>query len=99
MEGAVARQFRIGGEFNRGAKQKRDGQPGIGYFRASSSVLCAVEDCAILSPLLRKTLLALRQALATGVLPKSLREMEAFAGGTDSQLLLTATFSGFPAHA
>ncbi len=72
---------------------------GIGYFRASSSVLCAVEDCAILSPLLRKTLLALRQALATGVLPKSLREMEAFAGGTDSQLLLTATFSGFPAHA
>ena len=38
----------------------------IGYFRASSTALCAVEDCQILSPLLLKTLLALRAALAAG---------------------------------
>src|SRR5277367_3567289 len=31
----------------------------IGYFRAQSSALCAVDDCAILSPLLLKTLMAL----------------------------------------
>jgi len=74
-------------------------QLGIGYFRANSSALCAVENCAIVSPLLLKTLLSLRAALAAGILPKNLREIEAVAGGNDSQLLLTATFSGFPAHA
>jgi 23S rRNA (uracil1939-C5)-methyltransferase len=72
---------------------------GIGYFRANSSALCVVDDCSIISPLLLKTLLALHRALAAGALPKSLREIEAFAGGTDSRLLLTATFSGFPVHA
>jgi 23S rRNA (uracil1939-C5)-methyltransferase len=72
---------------------------GIGYFRANSSALCAVEDCPILSPLLLKALLALREALAAGALPKNVREIEAFAGANDSQLLVTATFSGFPSHA
>jgi 23S rRNA (uracil1939-C5)-methyltransferase len=78
----------------------------IGYFRASSTALCAVEDCAILSPLLLKTLLALREALATGVLPRELREIEAFSneGSGDlstlanAKLLLTATFAGFPSR-
>lgn len=68
----------------------------IGYFRANSSALCAVEDCAILAPLLLKTLFAVRDALVAGRLPKTLREIEAFAGADDSRLLLTATFSGFP---
>jgi 23S rRNA (uracil1939-C5)-methyltransferase len=72
---------------------------GIGYFRASSTALCAVDDCAILSPLLLKTLLALRGALAAGQLPRELREIEAFAGANDSKLLVTATFAGFPSHA
>src|SRR5271154_6575758 len=72
---------------------------GIGYFRAGSTALCEVEDCAILSPLLLKTLLALRKALAEETLPHQLREIEAFAGANDSKLLLTATFAGFPAHA
>jgi 23S rRNA (uracil1939-C5)-methyltransferase len=71
----------------------------IGYFRASSTALCAVEDCAILSPLLLKTLLALRNAAREGVLPRGLREVEAFAGANDSKLLLTATFAGFPSLA
>jgi 23S rRNA (uracil1939-C5)-methyltransferase len=72
---------------------------GIGYFRGSSTALCAVEDCAILSPLLLKTLLALRGVLAAGKLPQGLREIEAFADASDSQLLLTATFAKFPSRA
>jgi 23S rRNA (uracil1939-C5)-methyltransferase len=75
------------------------GGMGVGYFRANSTALCAVEDCAILSPLLLKTLLALRAGAAAGMLPRELREIEAFAGGNDSKLLVTATFSGFPARA
>ncbi len=76
-----------------------DGAGGIGYFRAGSTALCAVQDCAILSPLLLKSLLALRDAAANGLLPRELREIEAFAGANDTQLLLTATFAGFPKQA
>ena len=75
------------------------GGMGIGYFRANSTALCAVEDCSILSPLLLKSLLALRAAAAGGMLPRELREIEAFAGANDSKLLVTATFAGFPAGA
>ncbi len=81
------------------AREPGDASIGIGYFRSGSSALCAVEDCPIVSPLLLKTLLAFRRALATGALPGTLREIEAFAGGNDSQLLLTATFSGLPSRA
>ncbi|HUA02216.1 MAG TPA: 23S rRNA (uracil(1939)-C(5))-methyltransferase RlmD [Candidatus Aquilonibacter sp.] len=72
---------------------------GIGYFRASSMALCDVEDCQILSPLLLKTLLGLRGALAAGRLPDELREIEAFAGANDSKLLVTITFARFPKKA
>jgi 23S rRNA (uracil1939-C5)-methyltransferase len=75
------------------------GGTGIGYFRANSTALCAVEDCSILSPLLLKTLLGLRAAAAAGALPRELREIEAFAGAGDSKLLVTATFAGFPSRA
>jgi 23S rRNA (uracil1939-C5)-methyltransferase len=75
------------------------GGMGIGYFRANSTALCAVEDCSILSPLLLKTLLALRGAAAASALPQQLREIEAFAGANDSKLLLTASFAGFPPRA
>jgi len=71
----------------------------IGYFRANSTAFCAVEDCAVLSPLLLKSLLALRSALAEADLPAELRELEAFAGANDSKLLLTASFSRFPSRA
>jgi len=69
---------------------------GIGYFRANSTILCPVEECAILSPLLVKTLVALRSALSEKAIPSELREIEVFAGGNDTQLLLTAKFAGFP---
>ena len=72
---------------------------GIGYFRANSTALCAVEDCSIISPLLLKTLLSLRTALAEGALPRGLREIEAFVDAADARLLLTVTFAGFPSRA
>jgi 23S rRNA (uracil1939-C5)-methyltransferase len=68
----------------------------IGYFGASSSALCAAEECPILSPLLEKTLAALRGALAEGALPITLREIEAFANHDDTKLLLNASFAGMP---
>ncbi len=88
------------------AADKASAKLDIGYFRANSTALCAVEDCAILSPLLLKTLLALREALAAGLLPRELREIEVFSnesGGetatpSDSRLLLTANFAGFPSR-
>ena len=72
---------------------------GIGYFRANSTALCAVEDCSIISPLLLKTLLSLRAALAAGNLPRGLREIEAFVDAADAKVMLTATFAGFPSRA
>ena len=76
-----------------------DATNGIGYYRANTTALCPVEECAILSPLLAKTLLALRVGLAAGEWPRGLREIEALAGAGDAKLLLTATFAGFPARA
>ncbi len=78
---------------------ERSDKPAIGYFCANSTALCAVEDCSIISPLLLKTLLALREALAAGALPRGLREIEAFVDAADTSLLLTATFVGFPSRA
>jgi 23S rRNA (uracil1939-C5)-methyltransferase len=90
-----------GGNGGTSEAQGATGEPAleIGYFRANSTALCTVEDCTILSPLLLKTLLSLREALAAGVFPRSLREVEAFADSSDSKLLLTATFAGFPSRA
>jgi 23S rRNA (uracil1939-C5)-methyltransferase len=72
---------------------------GLGYFQKNSTSLCAVEECSVLSPLLERSLRALRQAVATGELPRTLREIEAFVNASDSAILLTATFSGFPSRA
>ena len=83
--------------------KKEDARLAIGYFRANSTALCAVEDCAILSPSLLSALLALRQALGQGKLPLALREIEVFAAeaiaANPAKLLMTATFAGFPSRA
>src|SRR5580704_11465249 len=75
----------------------------IGYFRANSTALCAVHDCQILAPPLLKAMLAIREAAAASLLPKTLREIEAFAApGVDGgapKVQLTATFAGFPSQA
>jgi 23S rRNA (uracil1939-C5)-methyltransferase len=69
-----------------------DAPPAIGYFEAGSSALCAVEECAVLSPRLAETLAALRGMLGRGLLG-ALVEIEAFADAEDRQMLLTASFS------
>jgi 23S rRNA (uracil1939-C5)-methyltransferase len=78
------------------ASRSNEARLGVGYFRANSTALCRVEDCSILSPLLLKTLVSLRDAAAAGALPQPLREIEAFADSHDAKLLATATFAGLP---
>jgi 23S rRNA (uracil1939-C5)-methyltransferase len=86
----------------KGAK-KEEAKLAIGYFRANSTALCAVEDCSILAPSLLSALLALRNALAQGKLHQALREVEVFGaeatGASPAKLLMTATFAGFAARA
>jgi 23S rRNA (uracil1939-C5)-methyltransferase len=77
----------------------RGGQSPIGYFRARSSALCPVETCSIISPLLLGTFQTLREALANGNLPATLREIEAFANASDNELLLTVICSSVPCSA
>jgi 23S rRNA (uracil1939-C5)-methyltransferase len=94
------------GQADSRAPDKTGAKLDIGYFRANSTALCAVENCAILSPLLLKTLLSLQEALASGTLPRELREIEAFSNESaneqstsgDYALLLSATFAGFPSR-
>ncbi|HYL46991.1 MAG TPA: TRAM domain-containing protein, partial [Candidatus Limnocylindrales bacterium] len=75
----------------------------MGYFRANSTALCAVDECAILSPSLLNALQAVRAALAQEILPRELREIEAFTSegpdSGDAKLLLTFSFAGFPSRA
>jgi len=68
----------------------------IGYFQARSSVLCPVETCSIISPALFATFEMLRKALAAGVLPPALREIEAFVDTADQDLLLNITCASLP---
>jgi 23S rRNA (uracil1939-C5)-methyltransferase len=84
-----------------GSNASESAKLAMGYFRANSTALCAIEDCAILAPPLLKAFHALREGLATGAFPRQLREIEVFAApGEDSasRLLLTATFAGFPSR-
>jgi 23S rRNA (uracil1939-C5)-methyltransferase len=85
-----------------GARNRAAGPLGIGYFRANSTALCAVEECSVLSPGLQAALAALRQMAAAGELPVQLREVEAFssesADDAEAKILLTATFAGYPSR-
>jgi 23S rRNA (uracil1939-C5)-methyltransferase len=88
-----------GAQSGRSLGEENTARLGIGYFCGNSTTLCAVQECAILSPLLLKSFLAVRQAVARGIFPRTLREMEAFVDASDSKIMLTATFSGFPSRA
>ncbi|MCU1342251.1 MAG: rRNA (Uracil-5-)-methyltransferase RumA [Candidatus Acidoferrum typicum] len=60
---------------------------GIGYFEAGSTRLCAVDECAILSPRLGETLAKLR-TLVAGKTLSAIDEIEAFADAADEKVLL-----------
>ena len=61
---------------------------GIGYFEAGSTRLCAVDECAILSPRLAETLAKLRTLAASGKALSAIDEIEAFADDADQKILL-----------
>ncbi|MBZ5699860.1 MAG: 23S rRNA (uracil(1939)-C(5))-methyltransferase RlmD [Acidobacteriia bacterium] len=64
------------------------GAPGIGYFEAGSTRLCAVDECAILSPRLAETFAKLRSLVASNKSFSAIDEIEAFCDGADEKLLL-----------
>jgi len=74
-------------------RQTSGGGAAIGYMEAGSESLCAVDQCAILSPLLEETLVRLRGLLERREIPAALAEVEAFADGEDERVLLSASFT------
>src|SRR5260370_23427725 len=83
----------------RTAQEDSAAQAGIGYFEASSTRLCAVDECAILSPRLGETLAKLRTLVAAGKSLSGIDEIEAFVDGADEKVLLNLSserLSGSP---
>ena len=64
------------------------GSAGIGYFEMGSTKLCAVTECAILSPRLADTFSRLRQMVSQSTTLSSIDEIEAFADSSDDKILL-----------
>jgi 23S rRNA (uracil1939-C5)-methyltransferase len=65
------------------------GSAEIGYFEMGSTKLCAVTECAILSPRLADTFSRLRQIVSQGGKTMSaVDEIEAFADSSDEKILL-----------
>jgi len=72
----------------RTAQEDSTAPAGIGYFEAGSTRLCAVDECAILSPRLAETLATLRTMVAAGKTLAAIDEIEAFADAADEKTLL-----------
>ena len=72
----------------RTAQENSTTPAGIGYFEAGSTRLCAVDECAILSPRLGETLAKLRTMVAAGKTFAAIDEIEAFADAADEKILL-----------
>jgi 23S rRNA (uracil1939-C5)-methyltransferase len=64
------------------------GAAGIGYFEAGSTRLCAVDECAILSPRLAETFAKLRALVASSKTFYAIDEIEAFSDAADEKILL-----------
>lgn len=60
----------------------------LGYFRMGSHELLAVEECPISSPLINRAIAALWKSGRAGKVPAGIREVEFFANGDDTQLLI-----------
>jgi 23S rRNA (uracil1939-C5)-methyltransferase len=72
----------------RTAQEGSAASAGVGYFEAGSTRLCAVDECAILSPRLGETLAKLRTMVAGGKTLSAIDEIEAFADAADEKILL-----------
>jgi 23S rRNA (uracil1939-C5)-methyltransferase len=73
----------------RGKRDSTPAEPGIGYFEMGSTRLCAVDECAILSPRLAGTFANLRALVAQSKVLSSIDEVEAFADTADEKVLLS----------
>ena len=62
--------------------------PGIGYFEAGSTRLCAVDQCAILSPRLAEAFEQLRALLGKSNILSAIDEIEAFGDSANDKILL-----------
>ena len=69
-----------------------DGSPGIGYFEAGSTRLCAVDECAVLSPRLAETFAKLRVLVPPAKPLTAIDEIEAFVDAADEKILLNLSF-------
>ena len=78
---------------NRAQWHMRGGE--TGYLQAGTSVLCAVEECPILSPRLAKIFHCVRALVAQKKLPPTVTEIEAFVDAADEKVLLNAFLSHF----
>jgi 23S rRNA (uracil1939-C5)-methyltransferase len=67
------------------------GAPGIGYFEAGSTRLCAVDECAILSPRLAETFSKLRILVPSDKALSAIDEIEAFVDAADEKILLNVS--------
>jgi 23S rRNA (uracil1939-C5)-methyltransferase len=67
------------------------GSPGIGYFEMASTTLCAVAECAIVSPRLADTFIGLRKLVSESKVLSAIDEIEAFADSNDEKILLNVS--------
>jgi len=72
----------------RGKRDGAAGEPGIGYFEAGTTRLCAVDQCAILSPRLAETFAQLRILLSKSKILSAIDEIEAFSDSANEKILL-----------
>lgn len=65
----------------------------LGYYRMNSHELLAVEQCPISSPLINRTIAGLWELGRAGKIAEGIAEIELFANGDDTQLLVEALCS------
>jgi len=72
----------------RGKQDAALASPGIGYFEAGSTRLCAVDECSILSPRLAEAFEQLRALIGKSNILSSIDEIEAFGDSSNEKILL-----------
>jgi 23S rRNA (uracil1939-C5)-methyltransferase len=72
----------------RGKQDAASAAPGIGYFEAGSTRLCAVNECSILSPRLAEAFEQLRVLIDKSSILSAIDEIEAFGDSANEKILL-----------
>jgi 23S rRNA (uracil1939-C5)-methyltransferase len=69
-------------------KTRSEPEPAIGYYKLRSHEMLAIEQCPISSPLINRVIAGLWQAGKEGEIPNQVEEIELFANGDDTRVLL-----------